>query len=277
MKRRTNNKGHDNENLERWLLTYSDLITLLLAFFVVMYSMSRVDNKKFGEVSDALNTILKGGPSVLRYAEEPEKNGFGLLKLGNLRMVQQKVEERFKQLGKNDLVQTEITERGLVVHIVESALFDVGSAKLKPKAMEVLDLIASELVGRPNHIRIEGHTDDTPIHTDIYPSNWELSSARATAVVRYYTENHQIERDRISALGYGEFRPVVPNNSIENRATNRRVDVVVLTMELTLTEPTSQMYYQTGQTAQADQTDQTAQVDQTDQTARVDQTPRNDQ
>jgi chemotaxis protein MotB len=244
--KRNRRKADDHENLERWLLTYADLITLLLAFFVVMYSMSRVDNKKFGQVSDALNTILKGGPSVLRFADDPETSGHGVLKLGNLRLVQQKIEERFKQLGKNELVQTEVTERGLVVHIVESALFDVGSADLKPKAMEVLDLIATELEGRPNHVRVEGHTDDTPIRTEIYPSNWELSSSRATAVVRYYTENHKIAKDRVSALGYGEFRPVVPNNSIENRAINRRVDIVILTMELTLTEPTSQLYYQNG-------------------------------
>jgi len=235
----------DKENLDRWLLTYADLITLLLAFFVVMYSMSRIDNKKFGKVSDALNTILKGGTSVLRYQQEPEKNGYGLLKLGNLRMVQQKIDERFKQLGKPEVLQTELTERGLVVHILESALFDKGSAELKPKAMSVLDLIAQELQGRPNHVRVEGHTDDTPIRTDVYPSNWELSSARATAVVRYYTEDLSIAPDRISALGYGEYRPVAPNNSIENRAGNRRVDVVILTMDMTLAEPSSQLYYQT--------------------------------
>jgi chemotaxis protein MotB len=237
--------AEDKENLDRWLLTYSDLITLLLAFFVVMYSMSRVDNKKFGQVSDALNTILKGGQSVLRSPVDPDKAGHGVLALGNLRMAQLKIDEKFRQVGKQEVLKTEITERGLVVHIMESALFDPGSAELKSRAMEVLDLVAEELSNRPNHIRIEGHTDDAPIHTAVYPSNWELSSARATAVVRFYTENHTIQPDRISALGYGEFRPVVPNNSIENRATNRRVDIVILTMEMTLTEPTSQLYYQT--------------------------------
>jgi chemotaxis protein MotB len=242
---RRRKQSEDKENLERWLLTYADLITLLLAFFVVMYSMSRIDNKKFGQVSDALNTILKGGTSVLRYQQEQPKDGHGLLSLGNLRMVQQKIEDKFKQLGRKDVLQTELTERGLVVHILESTLFDQGSAELKPRAMEVLDLVAQELVGRPNHVRIEGHTDDTPIRTTVYPSNWELSSARATAVVRYFTENHAILSDHISALGYGEYRPVMPNNSIENRASNRRVDVVILTMDMTLTEPSSQLYYQT--------------------------------
>ena len=236
-------KIEDHENLDRWLLTYADLITLLLAFFIVMYSMSQIDRKKFGKMTEALNTVLRGGQSVLRYQLDPARTGHGLLKLGNLRMVQQRVEERFKQLGKQEELQTKITERGLVIHIVESALFDEGSASLKPKALEVLDEIADEISGRPNHIRVEGHTDDRPIVTPVYPSNWELSSARATAVVRYYTENHQIPPGRISALGYGEYRPVLPNNSVENRARNRRVDVVILTMDLTLTEPTSQLYY----------------------------------
>jgi chemotaxis protein MotB len=244
MKRRRRHSG-DDENLDRWLLTYADLITLLLAFFVVMYSMSQIDNKKFGQVSDALSTILRGGTSVLKYKDEPTRSGHGLLKLGKLRMVQQVIDEKFKQLGKNEALQTEITERGLVVHILESTLFDQGSAVLKSRAMEVLDLIADLLQGRPNHIRVEGHTDDMPIATAVYPSNWELSSARATTVVRYFADNYAIPPDRISALGYGMYRPVVPNNSIENRARNRRVDVVILTMELTLTEPSAQLYLET--------------------------------
>jgi chemotaxis protein MotB len=238
-------KLEDKENLDRWLLTYADLITLLLAFFIVMYSMSQVDRKKFGKMTEALNSVLRGGQSILKYQLEPSTKGHGLLKLGNLRMVQQKIEERFKQLGRNEVLQTEITERGLVIHVLESALFDVGSATLKPRALEVLDLIADQVKGRPNHIRVEGHTDDRPINTLVFPTNWELSSRRATAVVRYYAENHSIPPDRISALGYGEYRPVRPNNTIENRARNRRVDVVILTMDLTLTEPTSQLYYST--------------------------------
>jgi len=109
--------------------------------------------------------------------------------------------------------------------------------------MELLDLIADQIQDKPNHVRVEGHTDDRPIQTAVYPSNWELSSSRATAVVRYYVGNRAIPPDRISALGFGEYRPIMPNTSVENRARNRRVDVVILTMELTLTEPTSQLYY----------------------------------
>jgi len=241
--RRSRKSDDPKDNLERWLLTYADLITLLLAFFVVMYSMSQIDAKKFGKVAQALHGVLKGGESILWHDDQQSTKGHGLLKLGNLRMLQAKIEEKFKHLGRQEEVQTEITERGLVVHILESALFNEGSAVLQPKAVEVLDLIYEKVKETPNHVRVEGHTDDRPINTLQYPSNWELSSARATEVVRYFINNHSMPPHRISALGYGEYRPVRPNNSIENRATNRRVDVVILTMELTLKEPSSQMYY----------------------------------
>ena len=173
-------------------------------------------------------------------------------------------------MGKNEHLQTEVTERGLVIHIVESSLFDEGSADLKPRAMEVLDVVADELKDIPNHIRIEGHTDDRPISTPQYPSNWELSSARATSVVRYLVDNHDIPQNRISALGYGEYRPVKPNNSIENRALNRRVDIVILTTELSMTEPESQNYFNdesatSEAAAETEAPDQMVQTEQTEQ------------
>ncbi len=249
MRRRRKQGDNSHENLERWLLTYSDLITLLAAFFIVMYSMSMVDAKKFGRIAEALNGVLKGGKQLVRVQNDHKKTGHGLLQIGDLAMIQQQIEEKFKGLKRQEDIKTEITERGLVVHIMESALFKQGSARLEQRAMEVLDIIANKIAGMPNHIRIEGHTDDQPIHNPLYPSNWELSSARATEVVRYYTNNHAIAPDRISALGYGEYRPVRPNSSIENRAANRRVDIVVLTMEMTMKEPTSQMYYSPNQVA----------------------------
>lgn len=236
----------NHENLERWLLTYSDLITLLLAFFVVMYSMSQIDKKRFGQVVEALNGVLKGGKTVTKGMPESMMTGHGVLKLGDLNIIQQQIEERFKEIHRQGEIKSELTERGLVIHIMESALFKQGSAKLEPGAIEVLDVVAGKIVSMPNHIRIEGHTDDRSINTPVYPSNWELSSARATEVVRYYTNHHQIEPERISALGYGEYRPVRPNNSIENRAMNRRVDIVILTMDMTAMEPSSQFYDSSG-------------------------------
>jgi len=240
--RRRHKHDDDKEDLGRWLLTYSDLITLLLAFFVIMYSMSQIDAKRFGKVAEALNGVLRGGSDVQAHSA-PKTKGHGLLKLGNLRMLQEHIDGRFESLDQHDKVRTEITERGLVVHILESALFMEGSADLEPRAREILDLINENIESVPNHIRVEGHTDNRPISTAKYPSNWELSAARATQVTRYFINIHSFPPEKISALGYGEFRPVRPNNSIENRAMNRRVDVVILTMELSMKEPSSQLYY----------------------------------
>ncbi len=246
--RRLRRKKDDQEDFGRWLLTYADMITLLLALFIVMYSMSRVDAKRFGKMAEALNGILKGGHSILKnHGEEQLKTGHGVLKLGDLRMIQRQVEEQFKTKERGEEVLTEVTERGLVVHIVESALFDIASADLQPRAQELLDLIYEEIKDTPNHVRVEGHTDDLQIKTARFPSNWELSGARATEVVRYFIDEHNMPPGRISALGYGEYRPIRPNNSIENRATNRRVDIVILTRELSLTEPSAQLYGQTDQ------------------------------
>ena len=183
MARRRKKLGDDNENLDRWLLTYADLITLLLAFFVVMYSMSQVDAKKFGQLTKALHGKLKGGPSLLKHPDREADAGHGILKLGNLKTIQAKIEKKFKGLNKIRGIETEITERGLVIHVMESILFKPGSANLQSSAMDVLGQIADVVRFLPNHMRVEGHTDNQPISTAIFPTNWELSTARATAVV----------------------------------------------------------------------------------------------
>jgi chemotaxis protein MotB len=230
------------DNADRWLLTYADLITLLLAFFIVMYSMSRIDAKRFGKVSQALHGILKGGPSVLNTPNLSTLNtGHGLLKVGNLKMLQTNIHQDVKKIGKKGDIVAEMNERGLIIHIMESAMFDEGRADLKPRSKSILDLVATDIIQMPNHVRVEGHTDDRPIRTGYYPSNWELSTARATQVVRYFTDMHGFPPDKISAVGFASYRPYVPNNSIENRAKNRRVDIVVLTMELSAAEPGSEL------------------------------------
>ena len=164
MGRRRKKKDDGHENLERWLLTYADLITLLLAFFIVMYSMSRIDAKRFGKMAEALSGVLKGGDTVFEYLREDQtRKGHGLLNLGDLDMLKKQIEDRFEKIDQQDVVHTEITERGLVVHIMESALFKEGSANIEPKAFEVLDIIHERVARLPNHIRIEGHTDDVGI------------------------------------------------------------------------------------------------------------------
>jgi len=230
------------DNPDRWLLTYADLITLLLAFFVVMYSMSRMDLEKFNKISQALHGILKGGPGVVNILPvTTDKTGHGLLRTGSLQMLQTKISQDVNELDMTGQIVTHMNERGLTIHIMESALFDEGQADLKPKAKAMLDLVATDIMQMPNHIRVEGHTDDRPINTVRFPSNWELSTARATEVVRYLVERHNYPPSKISALGYASYRPYVPNNNVENRAKNRRVDIVVLTMQLSSVEPSSDL------------------------------------
>lgn len=251
----------DSEDTGRWLLTYSDLITLLLAFFVVMYSMSRIDAKKFGRMSEHLQGAFHSGENAGQVAGVADLTS-GVLKVGQLKATALRLRsslgtspDRISMGGQGvpmtradsvvgqtgfsatEPVSMEINERGLVIHIVESALFESGQASLKPQALTVLDKIAKEIKDLPNQVRVEGHTDDRPIATVRFPSNWELSSARATSVVRYLIDKYAFTPARLSALGFGEYRPLVPNDNDQNRAKNRRVDIVVLTDNLSRYEP----------------------------------------
>jgi chemotaxis protein MotB len=238
------NKGieDDNENLERWLLTYSDLITLLLAFFIIMYSISQVDLHKFKRVTDALNVVLDGKQNQKQagmgndFKVAPIKNRDPK---GDLLVLQKNIDEIARKMQMGLQISTQLQKRGLVIHISESAFFDPGKADLKPQAMEIFNLLATEFLKIPNQIRIEGHTDNLPINTPKFPSNWELSTARATNCLRYLVEKHQFPPERISALGYAEYRPIATNSTLEGRNKNRRVDIVVLAPEDGLIEPTN--------------------------------------
>jgi chemotaxis protein MotB len=232
----------EHENLERWLLTYADLITLLLAFFIIMYSMSKIDAKKFGAMAAAFQSVLRGGASVLKGDAIVMPNddlGAGPLQVGDLKLLEAEIKRVTNELKQKTKISTEVGERGLIIHITESALFQPGKAYLTPGAMKALDVLAEVIRNVPNDIRIEGHSDDTPIHTAEFPSNWELSTARATQVVRYLIEKHNFSPVKISAMGYAEYRPLFPNDTPENRAKNRRVDIIILSPKKLLDEPYS--------------------------------------
>lgn len=226
-----------NTSAPQWMVTYSDMVTQLLALFVILFSISTVDVQRF----EALLSAFRGGLGVLEGGRSLDREPLA----GNPPMpvvptsfygqASQQLEGVYRELqrlvGANGLqryVQLVPEERGLVVRFADRVLFDLGRAELRPEAQRVLDEMAEVLKPLPNAIRVEGHTDDLPIHNDRFPSNWELSTARATTVVRYLIERHGFEPARLSAAGYGEYHPLVPNTSEANRQRNRRVDVVVL-------------------------------------------------
>ncbi len=229
----------DRENLERWLLTYADLMTLLLAFFIILYSISRIDAEQFENVSSALRTILHGtaASSLPHKTIMMDDPGAGPVKTGDLNYLKSKIEKILLEKGLADKISAEIEDRGLVIRISESTFFDLGSADLKEQAKGILNLFGDIISDIPNHIRIEGHTDNLPIQNSKFPSNWELSTTRATICIRYLIENYGMVPDRVSAMGYGEYRPVADNNSPEGRSMNRRVNIVVLNWDEKYKEP----------------------------------------
>lgn len=229
--RRKNNRD-DHENIERWLLTYSDLITLLLAFFIMMYTFSKQDSEKYEEVSSYLKTIFSGGSGVLQKGAKSGDQQLELLKGKALTEgLKEKLTNELNAMGGESELKNSIfiftDERGVVIRIMDKAFFDEGKADIKPGAKKALDKISYILKDIKNHIRIEGHTDNTPINNVEFKSNWELSVRRATEVVRYFIEKGAIEPHRISASGYAEYRPLMDNTTPENKALNRRVEIII--------------------------------------------------
>ena len=225
------NRETEHENLERWLLTYSDLITLLLGLFVILYASSRVDMAKYKEVISAFVNLFGGGPASVgnlsgesgvmnnQSMESSEKES---------RQMEKKVEAAVGEALKAGGAIVTHDERGVTVHFLEKFMFDVGKAEIYDNAFPVLDTLGFLLQSIPNRIHIEGHTDNTPINTAQYPSNWHLSAARALSVGYYLLQNYQIRPEKVSIIGDGQYRPLVPNDTPLHKAENRRVDIVIL-------------------------------------------------
>jgi len=230
-------KPEEHENLERWLITYADLITLLLAFFILMYTMSKQDSKKYQEVAAHLKAIFSGSHAILATGNVAGKAPIELSFKGgaeNVAALKEQLEKELREIGDKGAadgmqnISLVSDERGLVVRAMEKAFFDTGKADLTSRARSALDGIAPVLVGMPNHVRVEGHTDNVPISTSEFRSNWELSVRRATEVVRYLVERRHFPPDRISASGYAEYRPIASNDTPEDRATNRRIEIIIV-------------------------------------------------
>lgn len=224
---------------ERWMLTYSDLITLLMIFFVIMYSMSNVNAKKFSQLSSSLNKSLLGQGTGILVGEAPGPsmiNGAVNTEQSNLQKAQSQIEKYAKERGLQGKITVSLDGRGLVISLKEALLFNSGSADLALESRTALYNVGKIIAALPNALRIEGNTDNIPIHSDKFPSNWFLSATRAINVVNFLIVNAGIKPEKLSVIGYGEYRPIVPNNTEANRAQNRRVDIVVLKQALNLAE-----------------------------------------
>jgi len=230
MARRARHQEHEHENHERWLITYADLITLLLVFFVVMYSISRADLEKFQRVSSSLRAafnldVLEGAAPARRIATPLEQDPRFAAYLG----VRAEMMALLTRLGLDrESAEVELTYEGIVIHLSDALLFPPGQAQLRPEAARVLDGIAAILAALPNQVRVEGHTDNVPPPAGAYPDNWELSVMRAVSAVRYLTDVSGLPPERLSAVGHGQYRPRADNSTLEGRRKNRRVDIVIV-------------------------------------------------
>ncbi|WP_066637343.1 OmpA/MotB family protein [Desulfolucanica intricata] len=251
MRKKRRTKPHKDNN-DRWLLTYSDLITLLMIYFIVMFAISNTDLQKFAAIADGLSRVLGGGSrSILMGSGPSVESGLPIPPIdsidgGGLQNESKQMLELEKQLqdyiDSNSLkkkISVNMEERGIVVSFYDPVLFPLGSAELTPASKDIIKEVAGILIQSDNYIRIEGHTDDIPINTGRYPSNWELSAARATSVVQELINTHNFPPVRLAATGYGEYRPRVPNDTMEHKQLNRRVDIVVLRSKYNEAEPMS--------------------------------------
>ncbi len=232
----------DSENHERWLISYADFITLLFAFFVVMYAVSVVNVGKYKVLSDALGDAFGGRGAATKINTSVETDPLPL-PLANI-IAHKRLEAARRERERLDLLARKLNSvlaplvnsgkvrvsqnaRGITIEINASVLFDEGDAGLTGNARETLATVAGLLKDDPHAIEVEGHTDTTPIARPAFPSNWELSAVRATTVVRLFIENGVLER-RLAAVGRGANQPIASNDDPAGRARNRRVAVTIL-------------------------------------------------
>ncbi|NOT32171.1 MAG: OmpA family protein [Planctomycetes bacterium] len=241
-------KKHEHVNHERWLVSYADFITLLFAFFVVMFAVSQVDTNKVGRFTQSVNSAFqtqgifapssgspleRGGsagsalvpsivndrPSLFRYAASSPR----------AQAVKEALEERIDAAGLGSLVGLRYDTRGVALSLPESLYFRAGTANLRTESLANMAEIAKAVAAQPGAIVVEGHTDDLPVRSPLFTSNWELSAARAARVVRYLIEEGGLEGQRLSAVGLSDTRPLVENIDELTREANRRVQIVIVT------------------------------------------------
>ncbi|MBO8164556.1 MAG: flagellar motor protein MotB [Brevibacillus sp.] len=241
---------HEEHIDETWLIPYADLLTLLLALFIVLFASSKLDAQKFDQLVQSLTVAFNGGTGFFQSPNPlpaPPNSPVPTIEMKHVKTKEQEEQEkRFQQetqelqklkgqldsyigeSGLKDKLETKITDLGLLITILDNALFDSGSAEVRPEARQLAAEIAKLLETQPREVTVAGHTDNVPIHTREFPSNWELSSKRALNFMKILLENPKLDPRRFSATGYGEYRPIASNDTAEGRAKNRRVEVSIL-------------------------------------------------
>ncbi len=223
-----------------WMNTYGDMVTLLMCFFVLLFAFSSIDAQKFEAVMISFQGsagVLEGGkslseaPMIFDAMPESQTSSEQVVEQNKLEALKEKVNEYISENQMQAEVDVQLENYGLIIRFKDNVLFDSGSAVIKTESYDILTFLGGLLNSEEfvnEQIRVEGHTDNVPIRTAIYPTNWELSANRATNVVKFFIENSQMVPVRLSASGYGEYHPIATNDSSEGRAANRRVDIVVV-------------------------------------------------
>ncbi|HEX9592952.1 MAG TPA: OmpA family protein [bacterium] len=240
-----------------WMNTFADMMSLLLTFFVLLLSFANMDIVRFREAMSSIQNALLGGPTAMK--EVPQTAVVELSQTSHTSLVQTQrevqenppsetgepetaatkvvtsttdlealasIEQMLREQELIGMAEAEATARGVIIRVKGQLFFEAGSAELLERSYPMLNEIGAILLAFPYNITVEGHTDDQPIHTERFPSNWELSTARAISVMRYLSERRGVPAARMGVAGYADIHPVVPNDSPEHRAANRRVEFV---------------------------------------------------
>jgi chemotaxis protein MotB len=232
MSRQRHEEHEEHENHERWLVSYADMMTLLFALFVVLFAISSLNKSKIEAFASSMTKNKAIGQPMIT-TPEPIKDDVKPVP-GNpisrieLEKLKREIEAALARAGVSKGAKLQIDGKGLEVSLTEGVLYDSGKAELLPNGRKVLTVIGPKLKSFNNPVQVEGHTDNNPIYNSRYPDNWELSSARANTVVRFFLSDYHLDPERLQASGFADTRPLVPNDTPAHKAVNRRVVVVIV-------------------------------------------------
>ena len=250
MSKKQRKHDHEEHMDESWLIPYADLLTLLLALFIVLFASSQIDQKKFDEIKKSFQAALNGGPSFMENVSPiPSSDGVGVDSKANkeekeqseleeelrkketeqLLELKRKIDQYIDENGLTTQLETQLDQQQLKIMISDNTLFPSGSAQLKPESRQLAGAISELLEQYPNYeVVVSGHTDNVPINTSQFPSNFHLSAERALTFMAVLLENKDVGEQRFSSVGYGEYKPVASNDTAAGRAQNRRVEVSIV-------------------------------------------------